>query len=887
MKSLVALFLAAACTLPSAAQALSGKYTTESDALMIAKNRLPEGDYDFYITESGNSKNWCVLADAAPDTPWGHSCYTCNVPKLLDLNGTGIQIVHLNYPPEISSYKPIEVKNRLGGAAYTKPRIAKYQTTDPAKIDAAQRTYAVIIDGTPCPIYNSERYWNNCSLVYQTLAHRFGVPKANIYPLISDGTFGGLDMHALDGNMKSQPLDLDFDGNPEISLAATSQNIKNTLVSLVSKLGEDDHLLVYITGFGERGEIDNISYLPLGNDDFFTDDDLVECLAPFSAKYVNIDVVVDVNAARGFVEKAGALNGCVAMSSTGGEYKLQQFCVDQPYTRFTYDWACAMSGLNPYGASIPSDFDDNGHRTVLEAYRYASARVANSEPAYKSTPASVGEDLAFDHLAPAVDLYIKDNWADTGVEPNPNKIFWNSPSIWVRNENDGKKGFQQPFYSLSHEFAWAYVTIHNRGKKAFVKPANTKDYLYLHLFASQMATAYTAEAWCGQEADDDGYVTGYEVPNAKPIINTINPGDSITMWFTWNLSPDLSIADPETTINIYYSLLAKIDNNYRTTSIDSRLESKLVGRYNKIAQKSLTVLNGDALRKSLDVIIRNSGIEKSDVSIELRPHAIQDRDLFNVADVGMIMSKKIADGWKAGGYSCKGASRLPSNDGAKFFSHDNKLENISLGAKEFDKVSMNFRFHTVPVGVESYTVDLIQRDADGNIMGGETFVIKAPQAAAASLNISESSADNGRRALSADMDGLASVYWKDSYGETIAEGATLTVLPTPDNNTFKAIALNADGDLAVSEYTIDTVQGISAVSAENGQVTVQLLDAAPAGASICIGSATDTGSIISADVPEGAKSLTISAPQLTTGVHAVTMNVDDEKIDSKKFVKQY
>ena len=35
----------------------------------------------------------------------------------------------------------------------------------------------------------------------------------------------------------------------------------------------------------------------------------------------------------------------------------------------------------------------------------------------------------------------------------------------------------------------------------------------------------------------------------------------------------------------------------------------------------------------------------------------------------------------------------------------------------------------------------------------------------------------------------------------------------------------------------------------------------------------------------GTKELSISAPGLVNGINAVTLSVDDEKIDSKKFVK--
>lgn len=79
---------------------------------------------------------------------------------------------------------------------------------------------------------------------------------------------------------------------------------------------------------------------------------------------------------------------------------------------------------------VKSDADNNGRVTMEEAFIYAKDkdRASDEHPMYTSTPISVGEDLAFTHLAPAVDLYMKDNPEDTGKEPNTTtNEFWKSP----------------------------------------------------------------------------------------------------------------------------------------------------------------------------------------------------------------------------------------------------------------------------------------------------------------------------------------------------------------------------------------------------------------------------------------------------------------------------
>ena len=689
---------------------------------------------------------------------------------------------------------------------------------------------------------------------------------------MSDGSNPAADMRAIDGTIKSQSLDLDFDGNNEIQLAATNANIKNTLSSLVSKLNEDDQLFIYLTGYAEYDP--ELSDLILGEEDFLADSELAEALAPFAAKYVNINVLVAQNTGIGFVDKLGAVNGCVVCSATGLDQRLL-YCDDVPYTRFTYDWASAMIGNTPTGATVSADTDKNGRVTVQEAFRYAATNCAASNPAYKSLPESVGEDLAFNYLAPAVDLYIKDNPEDTGVEPNTTTDkFWKSPSIWIRNKKDGGTEHQNPYITEDHLASIIYVKVQNRGKKAY-ENTSAQGFKYVHVNWTKATTSTTDDAWCGNETDEEGYVTGEHI-RASKINSTILPGDSTIVLVSWNLPDDISDAEGKIAACLFVRILDKINDVDRVffSPQDERTH----------AQKNLFVYDSEEAARIADIIIRNPRVERGKFSLEFDEVVRSNHSILSIADVDLKLSSRIFDAWRKGGFKSKNIRRPQSADQIRFVGHDSRIEDIDLGAREFDKVSLSIKFNDIPTE-EQYECDLVQRDEDGKIVGGETFVIKAPQAAANALNISEAPADNGRRELVADMEGFATVRWKNSRGEDVGEEAALNVLATPGNNTFKAIAMTADGKIAVSDYTIETVQGIEAVSAVGDNVTVQLSDAAPAGASITIGAASGIGEKISAEVPAGAKELSISAPGLVNGVNAVTLSVNDEKIDSKKFVK--
>lgn len=63
----------------------------------------------------------------------------------------------------------------------------------------------------------------------------------------------------------------------------------------------------------------------------------------------------------------------------------------------------------------------------------------------------------------ARDLYIRDSVADTGAVPQPNWGFWDSPDIWVRNNDDGGTTHQN---TLRGQDNYLHARVWNRGTQA-------------------------------------------------------------------------------------------------------------------------------------------------------------------------------------------------------------------------------------------------------------------------------------------------------------------------------------------------------------------------------------------------------------------------------------
>ena len=94
----------------------------------------------------------------------------------------------------------------------------------------------------------------------------------------------------------------------------------------------------------------------------------------------------------------------------------------------------------------------------------------------------------------------------------------------------------------------------------------------------------------------------------------------------------------------------------------------------------------------------------------------------------LFLVKEYADG-KLGGLRATDIGYSPAVNPycVSLKSENSKLENICMNGAEFEKVTMNFEFKTPATYFgESYTFDLIQKDEQGNIVGGETFVVEAP-----------------------------------------------------------------------------------------------------------------------------------------------------------------
>lgn len=851
---------------------------TKDDALEVAQSQFKNKDVDYFIRD--DTTRWSVFVDAEPMKGWEHLCYELDFSKTtIFVHNKDVMVSKKQMSlPSNGHYQPLLVKNRYGLSGNQKPYVTSgIQTNAPSS--ASQRTYAVIISGGCYPAINHERYWNDCSFIYQTLVRRHGVPKDHIYPIMSDGIDIAPDMLTTNGELVSQNLDLDGDGKDEIKLAATRLNIMRTLANLSTKLKKDDHLFVYVIDHGVTTDNDSKSYICLWDNDRLSDSELGMLLTRFILKKVNVNVVLGQCFSGGFIDNLTTAGCVVATACKGNE--VSHACIGIPYDEFVYNWTCAINGADHNGKQLTKSADtDNNHRiTMEEAFTYAKGHDrAFEHPQYVSTPLSIGEDLAFNHLPDAVDLYVKDNLEDTGKEPNlTTEDYWASPSIWVRHKDDSIYVHQNPEFSKKDEMNYIYVKVYNRGKEKYTGGK------YLHVYWAKAATGITPQGWKGREVNEDNNPTGGHL-EAQGISKVIEPGDSTFIRFRWPMPYIAEKPDGE----FHYCLMAKIMDTPYDDGFEYGVTYFDVINSNDQAQRNVTLIYNTGLDQYYYVYVRNVSSTDQSYNLEFVPQTQSDRQFYKKAHVEMELSPKVYAAWERGGFKSQSIETLsynPTNGNhiVRLTSPESKLLSVNLQGEEFDVVKMKFKFNNFTNG-EKYTFNLVQRDSNGKLIGGETFVVESPISVSVRDSMTITPLGNNRYELGIKEADNKYVRWLDEKSEEIACSESIVVTPSKNNSAYTAISIDEEGRSSIGSLSLTSLIGIKSVSApvSSGNIYIELQNEAPDNSLIQITSVVD-GLVKKTEILNaGLREHIIDSGSLEKGVYTLTYLVNDEIIDTKK-----
>ncbi|WP_224368923.1 zinc metalloprotease [Hyalangium versicolor] len=316
------------------------------------------------------------------------------------------------------------------------------------------------------------------------------------------------------------------------------------------------------------------------------------------------------------------------------------------------------------------------------------------------------------------DLWMQDNADDTGAEPDPSaNPMWISDDIWVRNAPDGltNQDHQNP---RGEQLNHVYVRVRNRACSPVGSQSGTVKLYW--------AKASVALSW---PAPWDGSVT---VPalmggliGSQSV--TVAGGDTEILSFDWT-PPDPSDYAAFGADKAHFCLLARIETSpvapFGMTTPETGNLYANVQNNNNIVWKNITVVDtdGDGGRFA-DVVLGNLGRERQETVLVFDTPRQRGGSLFDWGYLLVEFRGDALERWAKGDLRGDGFQRL--EDGRLLITRPVKFLGPPLKPGEFGTLHVRFvPDGRRPTGAEVFELDVTAFDAQGQLVGGQRFLLR-------------------------------------------------------------------------------------------------------------------------------------------------------------------
>tara|TARA_R100000935_G_scaffold27288_1_gene47396 strand:+ start:69230 stop:72076 length:2847 start_codon:yes stop_codon:yes gene_type:complete len=498
-----------------------------------------------------------------------------------------------------------------------------------------------------------------------------------------------------------------------------------------------------------------------------------------------------------------------------------------------------------------------------------------------------------------LDLGMQDTLEDYFYEPNTNNsdIFWHSPDIWVRNQNDGKliQKHENPEYDANNP-NYVYVRVTNNSCETGVSFQNK-----LKLYWSKANTSLAwPEHWDGTLYQTDP-VTGQQILMGDEIatltIPQLDPGESKILEIPFNFP---NPADYQN-INFnpwHFCLLARIEspNDPMTYAEVSNLRDN-IKKNNNIVMKNTTVVDivpGSPAPQPIGGVvgIGNPDAVANTYDLKLFPEANENgKALYQEAEVTITLDDLLYNAWSQGGKQLQGALEIKPKT-IKASNGNALLENIILNPGELGTAYVAFNFLTKELtNKQNFVYHLAQKKITDTVyMGGETFLVNKKQRNPflADAGTDDEIERNEPITLSAgNISETATYNWYDPNGNLIHTGTTLTISPEMTETYKLEVIAEVDGFKDYDDVTVTVnpyhIESLTPNPASSLVTLNYVIDGSNSAYIMVVNMQSGSSENIILDTTTSQMDLDIS--NLITGLYNIILICDGETQNSKTLSK--
>ena len=509
----------------------------------------------------------------------------------------------------------------------------------------------------------------------------------------------------------------------------------------------------------------------------------------------------------------------------------------------------------------------------------------NNEMGYGLVDAQAAVQLAQAMYSGTLDLMVKDTPTDFGTQPNTTStVLWNSPDIWVRNQQDNFQEHQNPQFNPSVP-NFIYVKVTNKSCASSTGTEKLKIYCSIPNYGTSSSAFRSAIA---------------PINSSITLIGTLDipvvaSGQEVVLSMPWNVPFFVSCDQTVWNTFLLTKIISTIDTNASTEVSNTYTNIK---NNNNIAGKSIMVINA---QPEADGIISGSvGIENNtttikNVKFEIVKEASEiGKAIYEEAEISLKMDDTFYTAWQRGG---KVASNIDTTSNEKISLVANnsvQLNNTVFHQNEKGALELKFNFLTDELTEKTkFSYHLIQKNNTTNeIEGGCTFEVhkNVRPVFTAEAGNDKSVDSNEPITISAVQINEPALYnWYDSAGNLIFTGKDLTVTTDIATKYKLEVIATADGFKDYSEVDVSIKPStITAISPNPSSTLINVsykINEAGTAYLMILGNYGSNYAANNYILDETSNTASINIANYSNGFYTVALVCNGQILDAKTIIK--